>query len=94
MAADAATFTTGEVLVTTPGTRVQLSASTAILSEGVYLRSRVANTGKIYWGNGSVTSANGVELGVNESVFIPCKYPSAVYIDAQNAGEGVRYALI
>ena len=54
------TVLNGSKAVTTAGTAVALAVSTTIVS--VVVKAKYANTGTIYIGNASVSSANGVEL--------------------------------
>ena len=91
---DATTVTTGQKAVTTAGTAVQLTSSTKICSEGLFLRANSANTGKIWWGDSTVLSNSGVELAAGESVFIPLRSAAAIYINSAVNGEGVTFALI
>jgi len=85
--------------VTTAGTRVALSASRLMVPSFV-IRANAANTGVIYIGDVTVTSANGMFLAASEAnnkfgiSVNGGKYRefdlSKVYIDASVNGEGVR----
>jgi len=79
----------GVQTVSTAGTRVQLSSSTAIKT--VTIRSYASNTGLIYVGDSSVTSANGFQLSPQETVSLDIANLSSIWLDAQNNGDGVSY---
>lgn len=79
----------GNTNVTTAGTRVPLSSSTAIKS--VTIRAKSSNTGFIYVGSSSVSSSNGFQLSQDETVSLDIDNLSKVYIDSGVSGEGVTY---
>lgn len=79
----------GSVTVTTAGTRVVMGASTSIKT--ITIRSNVANTGIIYVGTVSVTSANGFQLSPSETVSLDIDNLSKVYIDASVNTQTVTY---
>lgn len=79
----------GKIVVTTSGTRVQLSSSTATAT--ITIRALSTNTGIIYVGNSSVTSSNGFQLSPQETVSIDLSNLSNVWLDASVSGEGVTY---
>jgi hypothetical protein len=82
----------GKKTVTTAGTNVQLQAASQPLTEGVLLRALDANTGLVYPGNSSVTSAgNGSRMAAREPCFIRIDNVNKVYIDAAVNGEGVTF---
>jgi hypothetical protein len=82
----------GTKTVTTPGTRVPLSATSQPLTEGVLLRGLDANTQPVYPGNATVSStANGTRLAAKEPVFIRANNANLIYLDAAVAGEGVTW---
>lgn len=89
----------GQATVTTAGTRVRLTATPTPLSSGVTVRARggsvgTANTGLIYVGSLTVTSANGFVLAPGESKFIETRDLSTIYIDAGTNGDQVSYIAI
>lgn len=79
----------GKTTVTTAGTRVTLAASQAVKS--VAIKALVANTGTIYVGNASVSSANGLQLAAGESVSLDIGSLNTVNLDSSVNGEGVTY---
>jgi len=79
----------GAQTVATSGTRVALNSSTAIKS--VTIRALATNTGLIYVGSSSVTSANGFQLSSSETVSLDIDNLSKVYIDSSVSNEGVTY---
>jgi hypothetical protein len=79
----------GVTTVTTAGTEVALASSTSIKS--VTVKALSTNTGFIYVGSSSVSSANGFELSSSETVSIDIDNLSKVYIDSSVNGEGVSY---
>jgi hypothetical protein len=79
----------GKTTVTTAGTAVQLASSTTIGS--VTVRALASNTGKIYVGSSSVSSANGFQLSPQETVSVDINNLNKVWLDADTNGEGVTY---
>lgn len=79
----------GKTTVTTPGTAVQVASTTAIGS--ITVKALASNAGKIYVGTSSVSSSNGFQLAAGDSVSLDINDPSKVWLDADNAGEGVTY---
>lgn len=81
--------------VTTAGTEVPLTA-TKVMANWLLIQPISTNTGIIYLGDSSVTSANGVELNVGDSdVLWPSSTTniydlSTIYIDSSVSGEGVK----
>jgi hypothetical protein len=86
----------GAVVVDAAGTSEQITAS-AISVYAVFIQAEPTNTGKIYVGDSTVTSSNGVvlspgcaytidakEWGVNEILL------SDIYVDAATSGDEVR----
>ena len=59
----------GKVLVTTAGTRVQLTSDVTNMKSGVTIKALGTNTGLIYVGDVSVASANGYQLSPGEMAF-------------------------
>lgn len=93
--------TDSAVNVATAGTRVQLTSSDTIFSS-IIIQAKSANTGIIYVGDSSVSSANGLELSAGESLEISGDLRnegqtdelvmSDLWIDASVNGEGVKIA--
>lgn len=79
----------GVQTVSTAGTRVQLSSSTAIKT--VTIRAYSTNTGLIYVGDSSVTSANGFQLSPQETVSLDIANLSSIWLDAESNNSGVSY---
>lgn len=80
----------GKTIVTTAGTRVVL-ATTQYIKSGVNIKALAANTGTIYVGNATVTSANGYALAAGQSVFVEVDNLNTVNLDASVSGESVTY---
>lgn len=84
----------GRKVVTTAGTRVQLVTSESFC-EGVIIQALDTNTGFIAIAGSDVVAATGTRVGVvlakNDSITIPIKDLSLVYLDATVSGEGVSY---
>lgn len=89
----ATTVLNGQKTVTTAGTRVQVSSS-SVPVRSVCIKALHADTGKIYVGNSTVSSANGYELIADLSVCLDVNDVSLVYIDSSVNGEGVSYAAV
>ena len=83
------TIYNGKKTVTTAGTAEALASSTAVKS--VVIKALYSNTGKVYVGNSSVSSANGIELEAGDAIGIDIDDLSKIYIDVDNNGEGVSY---
>lgn len=84
------TLVHGQNTVAAAGTEEDL-ATTQALEQGVYVKALAANTGLVYVGSGTVSSADGYELSAGEQVFIPVADIATVAIDAAVNGEGVSY---
>lgn len=82
----------GSKTVTTAGTRVQLSAI-SVPCKKVTVQSMFANTGNMYLGDSTVSSANGLVLypGSATSFNVTPSNLNLLYIDSANNGEGVIY---
>lgn len=80
----------GKKTVTTAGTRVAL-ATTQVLLSGVNIKALAANTGTIYVGDSTVSSANGYALAAGQSVYVEVSNLITVYLDSSVNGEGVTY---
>lgn len=83
------TLLNNKVTVTTAGTRVALAGSTSIKS--VSVKALSTNTGKIYLGNSTVASTNGMQLDAGDSATVEIDNLSKVFIDSDVNGEGVTY---
>lgn len=79
----------GVQTVTTAGTSVQLSSPSAIKS--ITIRAKSTNTGFIYVGASTVSSANGFQLKASETVSLDIANIGTVWIDSSVNGEGVSY---
>lgn len=79
----------GKTVVTTSGTRVTLAASTTVKS--VTIKALATNTGVIYVGNATVSSANGFQLAAGDSVSMDISNLNTIYFDSSVNGEGVTY---
>ena len=60
----------GKVLVTTAGTRVQLTTDVTKITSGIIIKALSTNTGLIYIGDVSVSAANGYQLAASDTAFI------------------------
>jgi hypothetical protein len=83
------TIYNGKKTVTTAGTRVALASSQAVKS--VTIKALSANTGVIYVGDSSVSSANGLQLLAGESISLDIANLNTVNLDSSVNGEGVTY---
>lgn len=83
------TIYNGNKNVTTAGTRVTLASSQAVKS--VTIKAKIANTGTIYVGDGSVASSNGFALAAGETLSLDLANLNTVNLDASVSGEGVTY---
>lgn len=83
------TVLNGRTTVTTAGTQVALSSSTACKS--VTVKALSTNTGVIYVGNSSVSSSDGLQLAAGDSVNLDIDNLGTVYIDSSVNGEGVTF---
>jgi pantothenate kinase len=79
--------------VAVAGTAVQLSITTVPCC-AVLIRAKKLNVGNIYFGGSTVGNAgslNSTWLEPNEAVTIPTEDLNQVYINADNANDGVGY---
>lgn len=83
------TLLNGKTTVTTAGTRVVLASSTT--AKSVTIKALIANTGSIYVGSATVSSANGYVLLPGDSVSVSIANLNTVNIDSSVNGEGVTY---
>ena len=79
----------GVKAVATAGTAVQLATSNAIKT--ITIRAFSTNTGLIYVGNSSVSSANGFQLSAQESVSLDIANISTIWLDTSVSGSSVSY---
>lgn len=86
------TVGSGSKAVTTAGTRVQLSGI-SVPCKKVIVQSLFANTGNMYLGDSTVSSANGLTLypGAATSFIVTPSNLNLLYIDSAVNGEGVSY---
>lgn len=82
----------GVTTVSSAGTSVQLSSNTPTAS--ITIRALSTNTGLIYVGTATVSSANGFQLLADETLSLDLNNLSKVYIDAAVNGDGVSYIYI
>lgn len=82
-------LTFGRVTVATAGTRV--NAPAGALTQGVTVRGLTTNTGLVFVGGATVSSANGYSLNPSESVFVACDNLSDVWVDVAVSGNGICY---
>lgn len=90
------TFASGRKVVTTAGTAVQLSTSTARVGS-VAIQAETDNTGRIAVGGSSVVAAEGatcqgIVLAAGESVSLDIDQLTDIYIDSTVNGDGVTFA--
>lgn len=85
----------GRRLVTTAGTRVQLSA-TSVPCKSVAITAMPANTGIMVVGGstvvGTTASRQGVPLSPGDTISLDIDNLNKIYVDATQSGEGVTYA--
>lgn len=88
------TVATGQDTVSSPGTAEPLNGGTALAlpaGASISITALPDNTGNVYVGNDGVDSTNGDVLTADTSVALRVTDASNVYIDADNAGEGVSW---
>jgi hypothetical protein len=83
------TILNGQTNVTTAGTRVVLAGSTT--AKGVTICAKTTNTGNIFVGSSTVTSANGRILTPGECQSLAIANLNTVNLDSAVNGEGVSY---
>lgn len=87
------------VTVVTAGVRVQITASASGCS-GIIFQANDANTGKIYIGDNTVTSSNGIFIGPGQTYVVSSQSLDGVmdaelilsdyYLDADTSGNSCR----
>jgi hypothetical protein len=87
----------GRKLVTTAGTRVQLSTS-SVPCQGLIIQSLRSNSGNISIGgedvSGTLGTENGVELSPGQTMTLFCKDVSLVWMDSDINSEGIQYLIL
>lgn len=89
-----ATVDHGQQSVATAGTAEALNGGTSLTvpdGSSLAVRANGGNAGNIYVGDSTVASTNGFILGAGESIGLQVSDVADVYIDADNAGEGVSW---
>lgn len=85
------TIRNGQQTVATPGTAVQIGLGTCISVDVIAFE---GNAGTIWIGNSGVAAGNGRPLYAGGSVSIDVDDLAKVYIDADNAGDGVGWMAV
>lgn len=83
---------TAEVLVVTPTTPVQVTAVATVKT--LLIKALPGNAGDVYYGLSGVTAANGQIVEPGEPVILTITDPSTLYIDADNANDGIRVMIL
>lgn len=84
------TIRNGKKTVSTPGTAVAIvSTNTPVVA--VVVQALAGNTGLVYIGDSSVDSTNGMELQAGQATGIAIDDLSKVYVDADDADDGVSF---
>lgn len=86
-------FSHGQTTVTTAGTKVQLTTSTAETG-AVAVRGLTGNTGVVYVGGTGVSASTGYQLDKGESIVIPVSSPSLIWVDAATNGDKVCWMTV
>lgn len=85
-------ITTGEKTVTTAGTAVQLPDISVPEGFSVAVIAKHTNAGRIYIGGSKAEAeVHTVSLGINDVFHEYLTNLNAVWIDADNSGEGIYY---
>lgn len=88
-------FITGQKLVTTSGTPVQLNSNVVPPGSEVVVKAMSSNTGTITVGNSSANALNSgsthFKLAQNQSLTIQVNNTGLIWIDATVSGEGVEF---
>lgn len=80
----------GVKAVALAGTAESLGVSTALYSD-LHIKALSTNTGTVFVGDSSVTSATGYPLSSGDEIVLRISDLSAVYVDVDTDGEGVAY---
>jgi len=87
----------GRKIVTTSGTRVQITA-TSTPCQGVIVQSLRSNTGNISVGGsdvlGTLGSESGIEITPGQTITIFCKDLNMIWLDSDVNGEGAQYLIM
>jgi hypothetical protein len=78
----------GRVVVSTAGTRVQL---TTFSCKSVVIKALPTNSGVIFVGNSTVASSNGFVISASESVSLDIDNVNHVWIDSATNGDGISF---
>lgn len=81
----------GQIAVSTAGTKVVLGSDTA---RSITIKARIGNTGFIYVGDSAVSSTNGFELGKGDTVSFDVGFLANVFITSSVNGEGISFVYI
>lgn len=87
---------TGQDTVTTSGTAEALNGGASITVPNEYkiaIRALYGNDGIVYVGDSNVTTSNGAELDPGDPINLHQDDVSNVFIDADNDGDGVSWAV-
>ena len=57
----------------------------------VQINALPTNTGNVYIGDSSVSSSTGYVLDAGDTIILPIKDLSTIYVDADTAGEGISW---
>lgn len=94
-----ASFTTGsDVIVTAAGVAKQAVGVPS--PRGVLVVAKVTNTGSVYIGGSNVTNASGSRRGIElvqagmPSVILPVSSTDLIYVNADNANDGVGLVIL
>ena len=80
----------GQKTVAAAGTPEQLRGAQP-LESGVTVKALTDNTGTVYVGSNTVSSANGFTLEADEQIFIEISDTKHIWLDVSVNGEGVSY---
>lgn len=84
----------GRKRVTTPGTQVPIGTTT-VLSQGVVVSALDTNVGNVFVGNSSVNrgadATKQIELLPGQGIGVSINDLAKVYVDADNANDGISY---
>lgn len=82
----------GQKTVALAGTAEVLAASTTCKS--ITIKALVGNSGDVYVGSSSVTSANGFVLAAGDTVSLDIDNLADIYLDTSSDGDGVSYIYV
>jgi hypothetical protein len=90
------TFAVNQQVVPTPGTAVQLQTQAVPNGFTIFVRAKVGNTGTIWVGPDAATAQNhalATPLEAGAFLTLALTNVNAIWIDADNAGEGVSWTV-